>query len=81
MRLGEDTGLAELGGTIRCEVTRHWNVLAAKSSHDSAIVNMTESSMEITAAEDRVAGGGAVIGTMTGRARSAVDFIEETGLD
>ena len=81
MGLGEDAGFAELRGTICCEIARHWNILAAKGSNDGAIVYMAERSVKITAAENGVAGRGAVIRTVTGRTRSTVNFIQETGLD
>ena len=78
--LGEYTGLASLGGAIYCEITGHWKVLAAESSNNSAIVNVAEGPVEIAAAENRVAGGVAVIGAEARRARSAVDFVHKTGL-
>ena len=81
MGLGEDTGFAELGGTTCCEIARHWNVLAAKGSNDSAIINVAESSVEIAAAENGVASRGAVIRAVTGRTSSAVNFIQETRLN
>lgn len=81
MGLGEDAGFAELRGTICCEIARHWNILAAKGSNDGAIIYMAERSVKITAAENGVAIGVAVIGAVAGRTCGAVNFIQETRLD